>query len=361
MRIMIIGAAVSNHTIRWTNSLVERNHEVYLICRGDQRAKEENTKINQQVKIYYLRHGGGIGYYTNVPELRRLYKAIKPDVVNAHYATGYATLARLSRVRPLVISFWGSDIFDFPFRSKHNKKLLRKNIKYADRIASTSIAMANKIKEVYPDYKNNICVTPFGVNTELFKPIVRSENRRPIIGIVKYLEPIYDIPLLLHAFAIIKEKSALHPVLHIYGGGSLLSELQTMCDKLKISEDVTFFGTIPNAEVSRAINTMDVFVNCSITESFGVALVEAMACEVPVVATNTEGFREVVEDHVTGIILKDREPETMADAIISLLNNKNMAKVYGENGRKRVLELYDWNNNVVVMEELYKSLINSHH
>lgn len=356
MRIMILGAAVSNHTIRWANSLAERNHEVYLVCRGDQRARKENTNIHNSVKIYYLRYGGGMGYYLNVPEFKRLFKSIQPDVVNAHYATGYAALARLAKAKPLIISFWGSDIFDFPFRNSYNKRLLWHNIQYADGIASTSLAMANKIREVYPSLQKEICVTPFGVNTDLFKPVFRSDNPRPIIGIVKYLEPIYDIPLLLNAFAIIKNKFNPHPLLHIYGGGSLLGDLKKLCDELNITEDVTFFGTIPNAEIARAINSMDVFVNCSKTESFGVALVEAMACAVPVVATDTEGFREVVEDGVTGVILKDRKPETMANEIIKLLNDKEKSKEYGNNGRKRVLELYDWNNNVIVMEELYRKV-----
>ena len=355
MKILFLGAATSNHTLRWVNSLSERGHEVLLVCRGDQRAESENIKISSAVQVHYLKYGGGKGYFLNVPEFRNVYKRFKPDVVNAHYATGYGTLARLARTKPLIISFLGSDIYDFPYRSKFNKKLLWGNISYASAIASTSNAMAAKIRQVYPKFKNEIYITPFGVNVNVFKPLQKKEKERPIIGIVKYLEPVYDIPLLIRAFAIVSKQMTIKPMLYIYGGGPLLEELETLCETLGVKEDVKFWGTIPNTEVALAINKMDVFVNCSIRESFGVALVEAMACGVPVVATDTEGFRVVVDDGVTGVILKDRRPETMANEIMKLLLDKKTATSYGKNGRERVLALYDWEKDVSIMEELYSN------
>ncbi|MCR5609779.1 MAG: glycosyltransferase [Lachnospiraceae bacterium] len=357
MKILFIGSAISNHTLRWVNSLSERGHNVLLVCGGDLKAKSENIKISDKVKVHYLRFGSGIGYYLNAVELNKIYKDFKPDIVNAHYATGHGVLARLARVKPLIISFWGSDIFEYPFLSRINRRILLKNILYADAVAATSIAMAKKIKEVYPEYKKDVVVTPFGIDTELFKPKEREKNKRSVIGIVKYLKPIYDIPLLIDAFSILWHKMDVKPLLYIYGGGPLLEELQEKCDKLGISEDVIFFGTIPNTQIAEAINNMDVFVNCSKAESFGVALLEAMACKVPVVATDTEGYREVVQDGVTGIILKDRKPETMAEELLRLLNNQEVCNYYGENGRKRVLELYDWNKDVSIMESLYEETV----
>lgn len=357
MKILFLGAAISNHTLRWVNSLSSKGHDVILVCRGNQKAKNENIKISPKVHVQYMKLGGGIGYFLNAFELRKIFKKYKPDIVNAHYATGYGALARYARIQPLVISFWGSDIYEYPYLSKWNRNLLRRNIFYADAVASTSEAMAKRIKEVYPEYKKDIFVTPFGIDTELFKPVDRTDNERPIIGIVKYLKPIYDIPLLLDAFSIVWHQMDNRPLLYIYGGGPLQGELEKRCVKLGIREDVKFFGTIPNTQIAAAINNMDIFVNCSKAESFGVALLEAMACKIPVVATETEGYREVVQDGVTGIILKDRKPETMAAEIIKLLENKNMRKCMGENGRKRVLELYDWNKDVALMESLYRETI----
>lgn len=357
MKIMLIGAATSNHTKRWINSLSRKGHDVLLLCRGDQ--KDEQGEIDSKVKIHYLRFGGGIGYYLNVIEARKVYKTFKPEVVNAHYATGYGTLARLAMLRPLVISCWGSDVYEYPYLSKHNRNLLRKNLTYADAIASTSYAMAEQAKWACGNNKKTVTVTPFGVDVKKFAPREKEKHDRPIIGIVKYLEPIYDIPLLIKAFSIVYKHEDTKPILEIYGDGSLKNELIALTQELEVQDCVHFNGTIPNTQVPEVLNSFDVFVNCSKAESFGVAVVEAMACEIPVIVTNTEGFKEVVVDGETGIVLKDRKPETMAKALTTLLHDKEMCSIMGKKGRERVLDIYDWDKNVMVMEKLYEDVINN--
>jgi len=356
MKILLIGALNSNHTKRWANAMANRGHEVLVAHRPEQ--TDDMGDLQPNVKTAALKFGGkSYSYYLNVPSLKKIYREFAPDVVNAHYASGYGLLARLSGIRPLVISMWGSDIFDYPYRNKFNHSVIVKNLNYCDAVASTSIAMAEEARKVLGQPTKEITVTPFGVNVDKFIPAEKSKsNDRPIIGIVKYLEPIYDIPLLIKAFALVHEKSEIKPLLHIYGGGRLLDELKALADSLGVGDDVTFFGTIPNAQIAGALQSFDVFVNCSVKESFGVAIVEAMSCGLPVVATDTAGFREVVDDGVTGFILADRKPETMAEKIMELLNNPDLRKEMGLAGRKKVLELYDWEKNISVMENLYKRL-----
>lgn len=356
MKILIIGALNSNHTKRWANAMAIHGHHVLVAHRPDQ--TDDMGDLHPSVKAVPLKYGGkSYSYYLNVPSLKRIYRDFAPDVVNAHYASGYGLLARLAKVRPLVISMWGSDIFDYPYKSKFNHSVIVKNLNYCDAIASTSFAMADEARKVLGQPDRQIAVTPFGVDVNKFSPTEKTvENTRPIIGIVKYLEPIYDIPLLIKAFAVVCQKSEVKPLLHIYGGGRLLDDLKNLAKSLGVEDDVVFFGTIPNAQVAKALQSFDVFVNCSIKESFGVAIVEAMACGLPVVATDTAGFREVVDDGVTGFILADREPATMAQKIMELLNDGDLRKVMGSAGRKKVLELYDWEKNKSIMENLYKKL-----
>ncbi len=356
MKVLFIGATNSNHTIRWVNSLAARGHEVLLACRGDQ--QQEFGEISPNVTIHYMKFGGGIGYYLNVPELRALYRKFKPDIVNAHYATGYTTLARLAGTRPLISSCWGSDVYDFPLHSERNRRMLCKNLNYADAIASTSHAMADQARDMIRDPNRDITVTPFGVDADLFSPAEQKVvNERPVIGIVKYLEPVYDIPLLIKAFAITYHNSTdVKPILSITGGGPLKDELVALAESLGVGDSVFFHDTIKNAEVPKTVRGFDIFVNCSIRESFGVAVVEAMACEIPVVVTNAPGYREVVVDGETGIVLPDRDPETMAAAFRKLLDDPALRERYGKAGRKRVLENYVWDNNVTTMENLYISV-----
>ena len=318
---------------------------------------KENIKYDERVKLHPLRFGGRLGYYLNIPEVRRIVESFKPDVINVHYASGFGTLCRLAKVRPLVISCYGSDVYEYPFLNRFNLYNIRKNLNYANAIACTSNAMAEQTRIVMGKPEQQITVTPFGVNIDKFAPFKLKHDDRPVIGIVKYLEPIYDIPLLINAFSIYHKDSKIKPILKIYGDGHLKPELIELTKKLNIFEDVKFMGLISNAEVANAINGMDIFVNSSQKESFGVNMVEAMACAVPVVATDTAGAKEVIEQGVTGIVLSDRKPETMARAFKYLLEDQSSCKKMGNAGRERVLKLYDWKKNVRIMESLYESLI----
>ena len=129
-----------------------------------------------------------------------------------------------------------------------------------------------------------------------------------------------------------------------------------MTKELGILEDVTFFDTIPNQEVPKALNTMDVFVNSSNVESFGVNIVEAMACELPVVATPCPGPKEVINNRVTGVVLNDWDPNEMADELKKLVEDPSLREQYGKAGREKVLREYDWSKNVETLIGIYNQV-----
>lgn len=352
MKILFIGSQKSNHSKKWVNNLVAKGHEVLLVYQHE--ASDTSVEFDPRVKTHMLKHGGYKSYILNVPELRKIYKEYRPDVVNVHYMSGYGLMATLAGARPLVLNCYGSDIFVAPKKSKVVKWIVKKLLNSADAVAATSKAMAAEAMRIMGSKHKEVTVTPFGVDVNLFK---KDDNRkyseRPIIGIIKYLKPEYNIPLLIKAFAITKEKASVKPLLHIYGSGPLKGEFIALCKNLGIYEDVTFFETIPNQEVPKALNTMDIFVNSSNVESFGVNIVEAMACELPVVATPCPGPKEVIDNGVTGVVLKDWNHEELAEELIKLVENPALREKYGKAGREKVLREYDWSKNVETLINVY--------
>src|SRR5690606_4929712 len=147
------------------------------------------------------------GYYLNAPFLRYIYQKTSPDVVNAHYASGYGTLARIAGVKCLLLSAWGSDVYDFPRISKRRFNIVKKNIFYADAIASTSKSMAKHVEESF-NYPRKCFITPFGIDVGFFKPneIVKTNSRKVVIGTVKTLSNKYGIDTLIEAFSRVKKK-----------------------------------------------------------------------------------------------------------------------------------------------------------
>jgi len=93
------------------------------------------------------------------------------------------------------------------------------------------------------------------------------------------------------------------------------------------------------------------------SESFGVAVLESSACEKPVIVSNVGGLPEVTVNGMTGYIVEPKNPEQLAKAIKKLLLDENVRKKMGKNGRKKVIEEFDWNNCVNKMVSEYKDAI----
>lgn len=127
MKILFLSAANSVHTVRWVNALAERGQEVILVSKIDHHEERENS-ISSNVKVVYLPVKGMRGYYLNAVVLKRLYKKERFDVINVHYASGYGTLARIARLPHILLSVWGSDVYDFPYESRIKEYILKKNL-----------------------------------------------------------------------------------------------------------------------------------------------------------------------------------------------------------------------------------------
>ncbi|MDT1958275.1 glycosyltransferase [Carnobacterium divergens] len=359
MKIMFLAAGNSIHTIRWVNTLARRDHDVYLVFLANQ--KPELDLISEEVKQYQLKFGGNVSYYTNALELRKIVNKVKPDIVNAHYASGYGTLARMARVRPLVLSVWGSDVYDFPYKNSFSMNLVKKNLNYANEIASTSIAMSKQVEKLLGTDDRQITITPFGVDLSAFDQVSKNTKKEIItIGIIKTLAPKYGILDLIKAFKLLKKRNLPFDIqLLIYGDGPEKMEQQNLINQNQLNNSVFLMGRIANTEVPRVLKTFDIFCVTSVlnSESFGVSAVEAMAASLPVVATNVDGFMEVVDDGVTGIIVKKKDAVSIANGLEKLILDANLRNTMGKAGYERVIKEYKWFDNVNVMERLYRKVI----
>jgi len=126
---------------------------------------------------------------------------------------------------------------------------------------------------------------------------------------------------------------------------------------LKISERVKFTGFVHKSEKVLYYKSADVLVLPSLYEVFGIVNLEAMACNVPIVASKIGGIPDVVKDGENGLLVPPRDSEALADAIIYLLKNKDIRERMGENGRKLVEEKYTWKKVAEETDKLYLSLM----
>ena len=101
---------------------------------------------------------------------------------------------------------------------------------------------------------------------------------------------------------------------------------------------------------------LTIYASVSINESFGVAALEASACAKPVVVSNIGGFLETVKDGESGYLVPPKDPKNIAEVIEKMLINRDLITEIGNNGRKRVKEFFNWNNNVKQMLEIYNKI-----
>ena len=300
-----------------------------------------------EVTVHRFPHVKGLGYILNGPRLKRLVLELQPDVVNAHYASGYGTLARWVGKTPLVLNVWGSDVYQFPEEGPVQLRLLRDNLKRADRVVSTSKAMAARVREVCPAIAE-IDVVPFGVDTAVFrpKPEQATERKALVVGTVKSLADTYGIDLLIEAFSLLSKDMEPLPILRLVGSGPQEEELRALVQKKGLTDRVTFVPRVAHDKVPDELAKLDVYVALSRQESFGVAVIEASASELPVVVSNVGGLPEVVVDASTGYLVPANDPASAALRIAELLASEDLRGRMGKAGRLFVEQDYGWNASV---------------
>jgi L-malate glycosyltransferase len=294
-----------------------------------------------------------LGYLRKVKAVKKAIREFKPDIVHAHYATSYGLLGWRCGFHPLVISAWGSDVMDFSASGAVKKALVKKVLNAADLLMATSLTLEKAVMEICGKHA---VVTPFGVDTNIFR---KEEVAGPfadaiVIGTVKSLEPVYGIDTLIKAFRIVKQRNPgkkFH--LLIVGEGTQREELTALAKTNGLKNEVTFTGRIDRAEIARYHNMIGIFVNLSRYESFGVSVLEAMACENPVVVSDTGGLAEIVDEGKTGFRVKVNDPEAAAAAIEKLLDEK-LCVAMGKNAREKVKHEFEWNATVKLIVEEYR-------
>ena len=254
----------------------------------------------------------------------------------------------------------------------------------ADLIISCSDYITNKIKERFPNYANICGTVNNGVDANYFAPAFskRSPSVRdaPQLLFVGRISPEKGIHDLIDAFVkvVAKHPKAVLTIAgpHIIVSKELLFDLQPepevraleyfySVDYLEhikskipkaISSQVIFTGSLPQQELLPYYQNADLVINPSLSEAFGMSLVEAMATATPVIATDIGGMPEIVEHNRTGLVVQPGNPQALANAISQVISNPVQARTMGRAGRKKVLQHYTWSKITEKLVDCYATM-----
>jgi sugar transferase (PEP-CTERM/EpsH1 system associated) len=272
--------------------------------------------------------------------MARSFRKYRVDVVHCH---NYGPLVygsvggRLARARKVVYTSHGPEAS----ARRGQGRILRLGLvddmiaisEHVRRVAIEESAVdPSRIKTIY----NGVDLTAFSRRSRAVRERVRSElgvgAGDPVVGVVARLTEEKDHATLLRAFARVLARHACARLL-LVGDGELRGRLAAQSAELGVDASVSFLGT--RADVGDLLSAFDVFVLPSKLEGLGITLLEAMAAGLPSVGTDVGGIPEIVAEGKTGRIVPQGDAETMADAIIRLIENAEVANAMGEAGRAR--------------------------
>lgn len=330
----------------------------------------------------------------HTPSYNQKVNFLRPHLRSGHGALPFSLLFKLlpSEIIYLHYPFFGADflvlLFCYIFKNKrlfihyhmdtpalpNNKKILaipsrlifKKLMKRAEKIivASLDYAQNGKLAKICQDSPEKIKIIPFGVESDIFKPkisadkeakqklasnIVNFVNRRFIkhgkhvllfVGGLDSAHYFKGLDILLKAISTI----SLPISLNIIGDGELKKQYQQQASQLNISKSVNFLGRVSEDELIQQYQNADILILPSINshEAFGLVLIEAMACGLPVIASNLIGVRSVFNDGKEGLICEPANVKDLNEKIISLISDENKRLKMSYAARKLVEKKYAW-------------------
>ena len=306
-------------------------------------------------------------------KLKELLKTHKFDIIHDNQCLGYGFLLIQRLGVPFIstihhpLSIDRSTWFEYP--SDFNIKM-RRILYYPllmqrfvanrmSRIITVSHNAAIEINKAFGVNQKNISVIYNGMDSSLFYPVKGVKKKANSIIFVGNVEDRKKgIIYLLKAMTLTKHNVTLTIV---DGGAPNRSTVPHLIDKLGVNGRVTFTGKIPIEKLITLYSQHEMAVLPSLYEGFGFPAAEAMACELPVITSTAGALPEVVGEHMeTGYLVPPRDAHAIAEGIDFLLDNPEIRKRLGKAGRKRVLDIFTWENAARELVKMYEEVVNAH-
>ncbi len=380
-------SGLGNHVYNLSYELSLRGHQVTVLTSNRNniglfkisRAGKPYEKITDNFEVYRLKaYPPGIPYadtYGIVPSLIKKLMKLNPDIIHIQsYMRIHSDITSiLGRMRSIPSILTVHSFGDIPLRPHlgplmkfYNHTLGKMDLKFASKIIVLTSNAAEYISQFGCD-KEKICIIPNGVNCDDFlnmpSPWIFKKDNKIDGKVVLFVGALISgkgVQYLIKAMPQVLQECP-NIVLIITGGdGGFQDYLIRLSKKVGIENKVLFTGPLYNKKLLEAYSACDVFVLPSKREGLPTVILEAMASEKPVVATNVGGNPEVIEDGINGFLVEYGDEMKLAEKIIYLLKHEDIREKMGKNGRKKVKD-YSWKLIAEETEKVYNEVINGYY
>jgi glycosyltransferase involved in cell wall biosynthesis len=291
-------------------------------------------------------------------QLIRLMQKQRTQIINIHYPTDcffyVAVCSRLLSI-PLVTSVHGADVVPNGERQARYSREFTFLLSSSNLIVAPSRHFKNDFHRIFPTLEAKTTFIHNGVDLSEFEwqlPDIDKPAVPYLLCVSAYKEQ-KAIDVLIRAVQRVRET---HPSvkLVLVGAGHLREELETLAAGLGLRDQIQFLGRQGRREIIRLLWGCKVFVLPSRFETFGIAVLEAMVCGKPVIATTAGGIPEIVQSGRNGILVRPDDPNALAQAIDKILADEILQSRLGSNGFKTAREQFNFARTATAYEAVLR-------
>lgn len=292
-----------------------------------------------------------------VLRLRKLVRQFSPDIVHGHYLTFGGFYSSLSGGRHIVGSAWGSDIYFDPQRSFIVRRILGFVLRRCELVFAGSKDAESKLREL--GYRGPVAIVRFGVDADIFRKTSAHGQKEFRIFHLRHCSEVYNPLVILEGF---RRALPCMPDAYLYmlESGNQISQVhQKVESDPELKMHVRFIGWVSYVKVPELYNSMDMAISMPTSDSVAASILESMASELPLIASDIPNMRELIEDGVTGYLSKIDPTEVAAKLKEAYANRAGLGEM-GKRERERVLDpsrQATWESNMKVAEDAYASLL----
>lgn len=360
------------HILSLLEGFKDRTVNMFLAVFAEGRLSAAARELGVEVFVIPKRYRGDV---RPLLDLIRLIKTKQIDIVHTHLISGnfYGRLAgKVARTKGIVSTLHHLDKealgqFSLPFMQD---LLFRLDILMAflsDRIIAPSLELKRLLLK-HRVREDKIVHIPNAINldnlqlpkegTSISRERIGLPMNGKLVGMVGRMVPVKNFGLFLRAAKRVTD-SGIKAKFVLVGDGPLRSELQKEVADLKLEEHVVFTGF--REDVLQVVSTLDVFVLCSNSETFPLALIEAMALKKPVIATDVGGIPEIIDHMVNGWLCPSGDEVSLANSITHLLTHEEKARELGNRAYQKVVTNFALTGMTDKLLDVYNRLMQTHY
>lgn len=349
-------AGAPRHLLGIVENIDTAKFEIHVICPPGPLAGEIR-KLSRHIDIDTIVMKSRLDF-SAIKKIRKEIKHTKPEIIHIHGARAGA-LGRLAGIGLNIPVIYTEHLRtkNFVIKNHFLNAIHLVGYWFLDMFTTLNIAVSESVKEFMVD--NNISrfdkikVIYNGIEPTKFQAKTFQNEKEFKIATVATLNENKGIQFLIQAMPIVKNEFP-EVQLEIIGDGPYRRHLESMVKKLKLQDQVSFSGFVANIE--KYLTKFDLYVQPSLSESFGLAIVQAMSVGLPVVASNAGGIPEVVTDGKSGILVEPAKPKLLAAAIVEILRDPSRSKKMGETARREAQIRFNLKDMIRELEIVYEEV-----